>query len=190
MGESKHLSLGPGTLRWAPLGSTEPVDLTAAWAAPWVEIGYTEEGSEISYEISTEPVEVAEELEALFNKTTGRSGSVSFAMAENTIRNLVLAFNGGRVTKTGTAPNEIWTYEPPNPGEEVRIMLGFESEDKQERWVFRQCFQGGTVSVGRRKGADRVTIPVEFRLEKPSGTARPFKAVYAQARAGGAVVTP
>lgn len=189
MGDSKHLSLGAGKLFWAPVGTAEPADLTTAWATPWAEIGYTEEGSELSYEISTEPVEVAEELEALFNKTTGRSGSVAFAMAENTIRNLSLAFNGGKVTKTGTAPNEVWTYEPPEIGEEVRVMLGFESEDKQERWIFRQVFQGGSVSVARRKGADKVTIPVEFRLEKVSGK-RPFKAIYAGARAGGAVVTP
>lgn len=195
--DAKMLSLGPGVLRWAPLGTAEPTNtitgtgatakITGAWPAAWKEIGYTEDGSEFSYEISTDPVEVAQVLEPLFYRTTGRSGSVSFEMSENTVLNLVLAFNGGTVTNPTPGATSLWTYEPPDPGNEVRVMLGFESEDRQERWVFRQVFQGGTVSVARRKGADKATVPVEFMIEKPA-TAKPFVVYMVDVRSGGAVV--
>jgi hypothetical protein len=55
-------------------------------------------------------------------------------------------------------------------------MIGFESEDHQERWVYRQCFSNGEITVPRKKGSDKVVISCEFELEKPSGAA-PFKAI-------------
>lgn len=178
--DSETLSLGAGTLYVAPLGTAEPTDLATAWPTGWERVGYTEEGSEFSYEFSTDPVEVAESLDPLFYRTTGRSGSVSFAMAENTVRNLTIAFNGGEVTTTATHV----TFEAPEPGEEVRRMVGFESEDGTERWVWRQTFQGGSVTVARRKGADKTTLPVEMRVEKPQAGGRPFKAIYDVSRSG------
>lgn len=187
--QTETLSLGAGTLYVAVPGTPEPTDLVTAWGTDWDEVGYTEEGSEFSYEFSTDPVEVAESLDPLFFRTTGRSGTVSFSMAENTVRNLTLAFNGGKVVASGVAPNEILTFEAPEPGEEVRRMIGYESEDGTERWVWRQTFQGGSVSVARRKGADKTLLPVEFRIEKPSGSLRPFKAIYAASRSGGAVAS-
>lgn len=185
--QTETISLGAGKIYEALLGSAEPLDISVAWDAAWKEIGYTEEGSEFSYEFSTDPVEVAESYDPVFYKTTGRTGTVSFSMAENTVRNLTVAFNGGTVT---TNVDGSFNYEPPEPGEEVRRMLAFESEDGTERWIFRQVFQGGSVSMARRKGADKTLLPVEFRLEKPTGAVKPFRAIYAATRSGGATATP
>ena len=187
VGNAAALSLGVGELWWAPLGTPLPADLNDTLNAAFKRIGYTEEGSEFSYELSSDPVEVAESLDPVFYRTTGRNGTVTFAMAENTVRNLTLAFNGGKVTRTASGAI---AYEPPEPGTEVRRVLVFQSEDNQERWVFPQVFQGGSVSMARRKGADKVTIPAEFRLEKPALGGAPFKAYYADAREGGEDVAP
>lgn len=184
----ESLSLGPGVLHEAPLGTTAPNDVTTALDAAFKPIGYTAEGSEVSFEISSDPVEVAESFDPVFYKTTSRNGSVTFAMAELTIRNLTRAFNGGTVTATGTTPNKVFKYEPPEPGTEVRRILVWTSEDKQERWVFRQVFQGGSVQVSRRKGAEKATLPVQFRMERPAGGGAPFTAYYAEARSGGYTV--
>ncbi len=186
-GNAGALSLGPGRLFDAPLGTALPADLDDALDAAFKFIGYTEEGSEFSYEISSDPVEVAESLDPVFYRTTGRNGSVTFAMAENTVKNLTRAFNGGDVTRT---PSGALAYTPPEPGTETRRVLIFESEDGQERWVYPQVFQGGSVSLARRKGADKVTIPVEFRLEKPANGGAPFKAFYADERDGGTGTAP
>lgn len=182
MGNASNISLGAGTLYVAALGSTEPTDVTSALAAAWKEIGYTEEGSEISIEVSSDPVEVAEEIDPVLHVMAGRTVTISFAMAENTARNLTLALNGGTVSTAGG----VTSYEPPAPSAAQRVMIVFVSEDAQERWIFRQCFQAGTVSVARRKGADKVTIPVEMRAEKPSGQ-QAFKVLFKDSRSGGTI---
>ena len=176
-GTPAALALGPGYLYSAPIGTTEPSDLATAWtavSANWVGTGYTDEGSSFAYSPDTDTVEVAEELDPVQVVTTGRSASVTFAMAEITATHMKLASNGGTIT----AGAGIVTFEPPDLGTEVRLMLGFESEDHTERWIFRQCFQTGDISIDRRKGADRATISVEYSLEKPATGARLYKAIF------------
>lgn len=177
-GNPKAVTLGPGKLFIAPLGSTEPADLTTAWPAAWVGVGYTEEGSSFSYEVSYEDVPVAEELDPIDSKPTGRNASVSFASAEVTAENLKRAMNGGTIT-TGTG---IKTFEPPELGVETNVMLGFESEDGEERWVWRQCKQTGTVEMARRKGATKTTIANSFKVFKPAAGGAPFKVIISDAR--------
>ncbi len=177
-GTPTALSLGPGYLYIAPLGTTEPSDLATAWAsvsANWVALGYTAEGSEFSYALATDNVEVAEELDPISVQTTGRTATLSFSLSEVTATNLKRALNGGTIT-TGSG---IVTFEPPDLGSEVRTMLGFESEDHTERWVFRQCFQTGTMKIARKKGAANAVMAVEFSLEKPATGSKLFKAIMA-----------
>jgi len=177
-GSPTAISLGPGYLYVGPLGTTEPTDLSTAWtavSASWGTIGYTESGSEFTYNPATATVEVAEELDPVAVVTTGRASSVKFAMSEVTATHLKTAMNGGTLT-TGTG---IVTYEPPDLGTEVRCMLGFESEDHTERWVYRQCFQTGTISIARGKGNANANIATEFTLEKPATGSRLYKAIFA-----------
>lgn len=182
VGNSGNISLGPGKLYFARPGVTLPTDLTTTLDTALKLVGYTEEGSELSYEISSEPVEVAESLEPVFFRTTARNGTLTFAMAENTARNLTIAFNGGTVTKTTSGATK---YTPPDPGKEQRGVLVWDSEDGEERWVYPQVFQGGSVTIARRKGAEKATLPVEFRLEKPVSGGAPFEAYYKATRDGG-----
>lgn len=158
----------PGKLFVAPLGTPEPTTTTAVWGAGWVPLGYTDEGSSFNYEISTDNVEVAEELDVVARVTTGRDASVEFALAEITKRNLDMAFNGGVVLGTGT---DNWTFEPPDLGAEARVMLGWDAmpvvASNDLRVIFRQCLQGGSIGLENRKGATKSTISVNFMLEKP-----------------------
>lgn len=186
------VQLGAGILRTAPLATAEPVDLTTAWGAGWVEVGGTNEGSTFTSETTVEDVLVAESLDRIKVVSTGRSISVAFAFAEITATNLQKAFNGGTiVTGTAAAPKTFVTFEPPDVGTENRIMLGWDSEDGQERWIFRQCFNGGAIEMARRKAPDKTLIPVNFGLEKPTDGTKPFRAYLANARAGtGFLVNP
>jgi hypothetical protein len=175
-GTPGQVALGPGYLYIAILGTAEPADLTTPWASVspnWITLGYTAEGSEFTYKPNVDKVEVAEELDPIQYAITGRDLAVKFAMAQITANNMKRALNGGTIT-TGSG---FVTFEPPDLGAEVRQMIGWESEDHQERWVWRQCFQQGEISIARKKGSDKATIPVEFTLEKPAGAA-PFKAMF------------
>lgn len=165
----------PGILRIAALGTTEPADENDAWPSGWVPLGYTDEGSNFNYEISTDNVEVAEELDILARVTTGRDASIEVALAEITYKNLTIAFNGGIVTGDGDS----WTFEPPDLGNETRVMLGWDANpvtaSNDLRIIFRQCLQGGSIGLENRKGATKQTITTNFQLEKPATGAKLLK---------------
>jgi hypothetical protein len=179
-GTPANIALGVGYIYIADLGTTEPTDLATAWSAVssnWSLIGYTDAGSEFHYTINTDVVDVAEELDPLQIVSTGRSANVQFAMSEITATNLKRALNAP--SSTITAGTGVVFFEPPDLGTEVRRMIGYESEDHTERWIFRQCFQGGDIAMQRRKGAANVTITTQYNLEKPTSGLRLFRAILA-----------
>lgn len=178
---------GAGYLYKAPLGTAAPVNTVAgskftdAWPAAWIPVGITREGHEFSYQINTDTVEAAEYLDPLKIVSTGRSIGVAFEMMQLHLGNIKTAINAGTGTTTatsGTGATALTTLTPPVVGQEVRIALGWESEDATERWLWYQCFQTGQITIGRHKGAANAGIPVEFGVEQPS-TGSPFAAFTA-----------
>ena len=157
----------PGKLYIAPIGTAEPADEKAVWGAGWVPLGYTDEGSVFNYELSVDNVEVAEELDPLARVTTGRDASIEFALAEITLKNLTIAFNGGPVVGDGL----VWEFEPPDLGAEQRVMIGWDAynavADNDLRMIFRRCLQGGSIGMENRKGVTKSLIAANFQLEKP-----------------------
>lgn len=170
MGNPDAISTGPGVLRIANIGTTEPVDLVSAWPAGWGLLGYTHEGHTFGYQLNVDPVEVEEELDPVRYVPTSRTTKVEFMLAELTATNLRRAYNGG----TLTAGAGFVTLEPPAFGQEVRFQYGWESDDAQERMVWRKCLSSGNVQIQRRKGPRKAGIPFELNLEKPAGL-QPFK---------------
>jgi hypothetical protein len=166
----------PGKLYIAALGTAEPTTVSSAWAAGWVPLGYTAEGSVFNSELSTENVEVAEELEALAVATTGRVSSVEVALAEVTKRNLSIAYNGGTII---VPDGQNWTFEPPDLGSETRVMLGWDASmdpsTNDLRILFRRVLQVGSLGMENRKGATKSTLSSRFQLEKPADGAKSFK---------------
>lgn len=168
----------PGLIYVAPTGTTEPTTASAALPSAWRPVGYTEEGITISYGINNEPIEVAEEFDPLRYETTSREGSVAWSMAEVSRQNLALALNqGAAAASTGS-------LEPPAPGAELRVMIALDTGGTSTtanasqpttgaRWIFRQAIQAEAIEIGRSKAPDKALIPVNFRLEKPSGS-QPF----------------
>lgn len=178
----------PGELRIAPLGSTMPnmgeTPVTAgvfsdAWPVAWLPLGATTEGSTFAYSTSVEPIMVAEFFDPIKYATTERSGNIAFNLADFTLTNYRRALNGGiaaLVPSAGTAgPTAVYSFEPPDPGSEVRVMIGWESTDKTMRLVLRQTIQGGEVSSAFQKAPNIAAIPCTFNMEMPTGSSKPFK---------------
>lgn len=166
-GTPGNVELGPGLLFCATIGTTEPTLASAALPSAWRQIGYTEDGSTFTWTVNVDPIPVEEEFDPIRYVTTGRSGKVEFQMAEATRQNLVLAINSGN-----TVTNDATTVEPPAPTTEVRVMLLWDAltvpAATNERWIFRQCFQGGDLAIARKKAPDKTLLPVSFMLEKPA----------------------
>lgn len=173
---TEGLALGPGYLYYAPLGSTVPANtvsggvFTDTWPVAWKPIGITKEGHEFSVEPDTDNVEVAEYLDVLQYVSTGREIGMNFEIARVTASLMKIALNGGSILTTGAGADQLNEYSPPEIGEEVRIMLGWEATSFKERLVIHKAFQQGETTTGRKKGADNATLPVEFRCERIQGT--------------------
>jgi len=181
-GNAGNVLYNPGAVFAAVLGSTEPTDLTTAWDAAWIPVGYTDQGSQFDYQIQTAEVKVEEELDPIAVEPTGRTMTLRLALAELTAKNIERAYNGGVFTPgTSGAPG---TYEPPDLGQETRIMLGYESEDSTVRAIFRRCINVANISTMFKRAPQKAVLPVEFRLERIAGTAKPFHFILAASRTG------
>lgn len=172
-GTPANVRVGPGWLYIAPLGSTEPTDLAAAWAGAWVALGYTDEGPEFALEQTFENVMVAEELDPVAVFQTERSMRVNVAAAELTARNLQIALNGGEINVGGT----VTTFEPPETGIYTYVMVGWEATDGLERWIFRKCLSVDTVTIPRRRAPDKATVTMGFQVVKPDASNAAWKAI-------------
>lgn len=172
-----NLLRGPGILYGAPLGTALPTNTVTAgkfaadpWGGAWAPLGATDEGSEFSDSLSTEAVEVAESYYAVQWASTGREATWSTMLAEINKTNLKAALNGGTSATTGTAGTSLTEVGPPTVGSETRQMLGWQSADDTVRFIGYQVLNTGDLALAFRKGADKSTLSMEWRLEKPSAT--------------------
>lgn len=173
-----NLLTDPGWLFIAPLATAAPANTVAgsvftdAWAAAWIPLGATEEGSEFNNSTTVEATRVAELFDPVRYSTTERTASIAFALANFTLTNYRRAMNGGIAALTATSgvgATALYTLNPPAAGSEVRCMIGWESLDSTLRLVGHQTFQGGEVTTGFRRAPDKGLIPCTFNFEVPSG---------------------
>lgn len=173
----------PGYLFAAPLATALPTNtvvagkFTDAWAAAWVPLGATTEGSTFSYSTNVEAITVAEFFDPIKYATTERSGNIAFNLVDFTLQRYRMALNGGvgvLTATSGTGATALYDFEPVDPGNEVRIMIGWESLDNTMRLVLRQTIQGGEISTAFQKAPSIAAIPCTFNMEVPVG-AKPFK---------------
>lgn len=172
-GNPLNVDLGPGRLYFAPVGTTEPTNCSTAMPSAWNALGYTEDGTSIDFEITSEAVEVAEEVAPIGFEQTRRTTQLSVTMAEATKKRLTLALGGGA---SGTDDSTV--FNPPTPGSVVPVMLVWDAMDTTDatnrRWVFRQCTPSGTVNIARRKAPQKALIAVTFDCAKPTSALEPF----------------
>lgn len=170
-GNPEQVRVGPGWLYIAPLGSTEPTNLTTAWETvdtDWVNLGYTDGGTTFVFDQTFEDVTVDQEYDPVATLQTARQVTLNVQAAELTAENLQTAFNGGTIVgPTGG----LITFEPPDAGDFDHVMVGWEATDALERWVFRKCLQVGNVEIARRKAPDKAAVPLSFRALKPASAA-------------------
>src|SRR5687768_9384988 len=99
----------PGYLWGALLGTAAPTNTVTAsvfsdaWAAAWVPMGATVEGSSFGYTSTVEPISVAEFFDPIKYATVSRAGSFGFAMADWTLHRVKRALNGGMGAMTATS---------------------------------------------------------------------------------------
>lgn len=177
-----NLLVNPGFLWLAPVGTAAPANtvsggvFTDVVPAAWLPLGATQEGSTFTYGTDVEGIEVAEFLDPVRYETVSRAGSMAFALASFTLSNYRRALNGGvaaLVPTSGTGATALYTVEPPEPGQEVRAAVLWESTDSTVRVLIRQALQGGEIETQFQKAPDYAAIPCTFNVEIPT-VGKPF----------------
>lgn len=169
------IKAGPGVIRYAPLGTAIPTFTAAAskvvgtWTS-WVEVGATDGGLTFAESTDAEDIRVAESQYPVRTVTTGKSGTVSFSLAQIDTLNWKLVSNGGTVTTSGTGATKLDKYVPPLVGSEVRVMLAYQSLDDEEVLVWPQVFNSGGFETGRTQVAEKALLPASFSVELPSAS--------------------
>ncbi len=157
----------PGVLYYAPIGTALPANTVAggvftdSWATngPWVTLGMTETGSDLTLQLTASPIMAAERLEPLAYRSTNRTTTVGFALKGYTAGNLQKTLNGAVTTVTGAAATTLTQIDPPQLGSETRCMLGWESQDNTVRWVAFQVLNSGSIKMGFVKVPATTTLP-------------------------------
>jgi len=173
-GTPGNVKLGPGRLYFAPLGTAEPTNCSTALPSAWIAVGYTEDGTQIDIDITSEAIEVAEELDPIRFMQTKRMTKLTVSMAESTKKRLTLAWGGGAGGTDDSTP-----IEPPDPASIVGVMLVWDEMDTPDatnrRWLIRQATPSGTISTSRKKAPAKTLIQATFDCAKPSTTTAPIK---------------
>ncbi len=170
-GNPNRVKLGPGRLTYAPLGTAEPASASAVLPSAWRPVGYTEDGTEVATNITSEDIEVAEEFDPIDNVMTARSTVVNVTMAEARKSNLSLALGGD-----GTATDDGDGFEFPDPATIPGVMLVWDSDltdtptATNRRWIFRKVKPSGNVTVVRRKAPAKNSISASLTAVKPDAT--------------------
>ena len=134
-----------GHIYIAPEGTALPADVTTAMPAAWEDVGYVgEDGVTFTLSRDTEDVMAWQSAEAVRRLITAEPKELAFELLEFDPESVQLAFRGGTMSVSGTAPNETAVYEPPLPGAEAVRAVCIEWEDGGDTWRF--CAKRAEVS--------------------------------------------
>jgi hypothetical protein len=163
-GDPDQVLIGAGQLYVAPVAQADPANVAAVTgASAWREVGWTAEGSQLSFATTIEQITVAEEFYSVKQVVTNVVASVAFSMSQATSKNLQLALN-----IAANAANDSTMVEPVTPGDELRFKLVHITEEGA-LWIFRRVIQTGSLEIARAKAPAVALLPVTFGLEKPAG---------------------
>jgi hypothetical protein len=170
-----NLMTDPGYLFWAPAATAAPANtvvgsvFTDTWPVAWINLGATEAGNTIGYQLQVQPRSAAEFLDPIQQATVSRDGSIAFNLLNFTLTNMKKVMNGGSLTVvSGTGTTQLNTYTPPLPGQEVRCMIGWESLDATVRFIAYQTINATQVNIANAKSPAMAALPTQFHFEVPS----------------------
>lgn len=134
-----------GNLYTAAKGTAAPADVTAAWAAGWVDLGYlSEDGFVMTPTVESDDLMVWQSYAAVRKLMTSRKIELKYTLMQANAENFMLTFGGGTVTSSGVAPDLVYKYSAPTGGAIDERSFGLEVRDGV--LVYRFFFPRGTVS--------------------------------------------
>lgn len=152
-----------GTVRVAPTDTADPADVTAAWPAGWVDLGYmSEDGVTFTDAKTLEAIPVWQLLYPARRVVTERDATAAFVMRQWGPDNVELAFGGGEIT-VDVAGAFRYTPPPPETIDERRLGIEWLDGDKTFRLIMPKGIVTENVetNIVRTAAAD---LPITFGI--------------------------
>lgn len=168
--------VGMGQFFRAPVGTPIPDDFDnhLALGAPWVAMGYTQEGLTKEYALTTTDIEADQSFDPIRVVTTARRITLATRLIQLNAENLKTAFGGGTITPVDPdaipgSGDEYDEYTPPDVGEEEEYALVFDASDldRKIRVILQNAKREGTTTVQFRKG-EAAGLSVTWVAQKPT----------------------
>lgn len=156
---------GGGHVYVAAKGTAIPKDLAELDVKTFFDLGYvTEDGVSFSFGRESEDINAwqGDKVKVI---TTKEPAMCKFSLMQTNADTVKVAFGGGAVTASGTAPNEIYTFTPPATGDNTERVLIIEFSDGAAKYRYclpRVQIEGTVEYTLTRNGA--VTYPLEFGI--------------------------
>lgn len=156
---------GGGHVYVAAEGTAMPNDLAALDPTKWTDLGYvTEDG--VGFTFGREVTDInAWQGDKVRVITTKEPASCKFALMQTNADTIKVAFGGGTITTSGSAPNEVYTFTPPATGINTERAIVIEFSDGTDKYRYclpRTQIQGTVEFTLTRNGA--VTYPLELGI--------------------------
>jgi hypothetical protein len=118
-----------GHIYVAPVGTTAPADIAAAWGAGWIDLGYaTEDGVTFTESRTITDLMAWQSFYPVRRVVTAKNTTVAFVLQQWNEDTVKLAFGGGTVTTTAGPPAH-YLYTPPSAETIDERAVGVEWED-------------------------------------------------------------
>lgn len=160
---------GTGKVLVAPVGTVAPVDHSEAWAAAWIDLGFTtEDGVTFNPEMDLSEIMVWQSFYAARRIVTSRTVTAAFQLRQWNKNNVPLAFGGGTVVNVAASAGppavlQHYKYTPPAPETIDERALGLEWKDGTK--VYRLIIPKGMVSESPETNlvrTDSAVLPITF----------------------------
>ena len=181
---TSNLLQGPGVLYIGTFGATEPTTVNTTPTTPWVDVGGTNGGIQVSAALTIDSLSVDQVLDIPGDVITGRNITITTTLAEATLANYARTWNvdDAQIT-TGTTPAGP-TFEPTSdvtsfkPVYRALIVDGTAPGGYRRRILARRCIQTGSPAINYAKG-DQAGYAVTWRTTYISPSILPFKIIDA-----------
>jgi len=171
-GTTTNVKLGPGRVWIAPLGTAAPTSASAALDAGYWALGYTEDGTTVDIEYTSEGIEVAEELDPIDYVNTARSVKLNLQAAEVTRKRLAVVLALGAEYSDDASVIDL----PDGAAQQVGVSIVWDSaetavgNDQNIRWYIPKVLPAGTVSIARQKAPNKALLPMELNAVLVTGS--------------------
>ena len=149
-----------GSIYVAPLATAPPADITDAWGAGWVDLGYaSEDGAKFTDSKTLVDIPVWQLFYPARKIISARDFTVEFTLRQFDGESVKLGFGGGSITDIGDG----FRYTPPEPSFIDERSLGLEwlDGDKVYRLVLPRGLVTSNVESEVKRGAAS-DLPITF----------------------------